>query len=180
MLTGSSDSVHAVASLSELMQQFDLTHVSRNAAKFDPAELSALSARTLHLLPFEAVRERLAAHEIAGFRAEDFWLVVRGNLNSFADAIDWWRVVEGAIEPMIEDGGFAMAAAELLPPEPWDGKTWAAWTAAVKDKTGHKGRALFHPLRLALTGREQGPELAALLPLIGRIKASARLLGHVS
>ena len=180
VLTGSSDSVHAVASLSELMQQFDLTHVSRNAAKFDPAELSALSARTLHLLPFEAVRERLAAHEIAGFRAEDFWLVVRGNLNSFADAIDWWRVVEGAIEPMIEDGGFAMAAAELLPPEPWDGKTWAAWTAAVKDKTGHKGRALFHPLRLALTGREQGPELAALLPLIGRIKASARLLGHVS
>ncbi len=180
VLTGSSDSVHAVASLHDLMRQFDLSHVSRNAAKFDPAELTALSARTLHALPYESVRDRLAAHEIAGFRAEAFWLTVRGNLNAFSDAADWWRVVEGEIEPVIEDGGFAMTAAALMPDEPWDQKTWSVWTSAVKDKTGRKGRALFHPLRLALTGKEQGPELAALLPLIGRLKASARLCGHVS
>ena len=180
VLTGSSDSVHAVTSLDELMRLFDLSHVSRNAAKFDPAELSALSARTLHAMPYEAVREKLAAHEIAGFKAEPFWLAVRGNLTTFADVTDWWRVVEGEIEPVIEDGGLAMAAAELLPAEPWDAKVWSTWTAQVREKTGHKGRALFHPLRLALTGRDQGPELAALLPLIGRLKASARLLGHVS
>ena len=68
-------------------------------------------------------------------------------------------------------------AADLLPPEPWDETTWGAWTKAVAAATGAKGRALFHPLRLALTGREHGPELKKLLPLIGRAQALARLKG---
>ena len=65
----------------------------------------------------------------------------------------------------------------MLPPEPWDQTTWSGWTAAVKAASGRKGRALFHPLRLALTGRDTGPELATLLPLIGAAKAKARLSG---
>ncbi len=180
VLTGSSDSVHAVASLDELMATFDLSHVSRNAAKFDPAELDALSARTLHALPFEAVRDRLAPHDVVGHKAEAFWLAVRGNLATFLDIVDWWRVVEGEIEPVIEDAELATAAAGLLPDEPWDATTWSNWTKAVREKTGRKGRELFHPLRLALTGRDSGPELAVLLPLIGKLKASARLFGRVS
>ncbi len=68
-----------------------------------------------------------------------------------------------------------MSHAALLPEEPWDESTWGQWTRALKAATGRKGRALFHPSRLALTGREEGPELAALLPLIGRLKAEARL-----
>jgi len=121
------------------------------------------------------VRDRLAAHDIAGHRAEAFWMAVRGNLTRFSDVIDWWRVVEGEIAPVREDAAFLAEAAALLPAEPWDAATWSAWTGAVKAATGRKGRALFHPLRLALTGVEQGPELAALLPLIGRAKALARL-----
>jgi len=175
VLTGSSDEVHAVASLVELAQMFDLAHVSRNAAKFDPADLRTLTQRTLLKLDFESVRDRLAAHDIVGAHAEAFWLAVCGNLETFLDVCDWWRVVDGEIAPVIEDADFCRAALALAPPEPWDEKTWSAWTAQVKDATGRKGRALFHPLRLALTGRETGPELARLLPLIGRPKALSRL-----
>jgi glutamyl-tRNA synthetase len=131
----------------------------------------------LHQLDFESVRERLAAYDITGFRAEPFWLAVRGNLETLRDVADWWRVVEGEIEPAVEDRAFLEAACEHLPQEPWDETTWKAWTGALAQATGRKGRALFHPLRLALTGRETGPELAKLLPLIGRAKASARLRG---
>jgi glutamyl-tRNA synthetase len=175
VLTGSSDEVHAVASLVELAQSFDLSHISRNAAKFDPADLKSLTHKTLQKLDFESVRDRLASHDIVGAHAEAFWLAVRGNLDTFLDVIDWWRVVDGEIAPVVEDADFCRAAAGLLPSEPFDETTWSQWTGAVKGATGRKGKALFHPLRLAMTGRENGPELAKLLPLIGRAKALNRL-----
>jgi glutamyl-tRNA synthetase len=178
VLTGSSAALHPVTSLHELKASFDLGELSRTQARFDPSELAALSARTLHGLSFEAVRERLAAHDIAGRKAEPFWLAVRGNLSAFLDVIGWWRVVEATITPVIEDAAFLAAARERLPEEPWDERVWANWTKVLKEATGRKGRAVFHPLRLALTGREDGPELAALLPLIGRAKAAARLSGR--
>ena len=177
VLTGSSDEVRAVASLDELAGLFDLSHVSRNAAKFDPAELQALTARTLHGAPFSAVRARLEALGVAGAAAEPFWTATRGNLARFSDVEIWRDVAFGAIAPSIEEPALVRAAAALLPPEPWDETTWAVWTAAVKAATGAKGRALFHPLRRALTGREHGPELAKLLPLIGRARVAERLAG---
>ncbi len=175
VLTGSSDAVQAVSSLDELAGLFALDHISRNPARFDPAELTALSARTLHGLPFAAVAGRLTVAEIAGDMAPPFWLAVAGNLERFDDVAIWWAVVQGRIEPVVEDPGFLAQAASLLPPEPWDATTWGAWAAASKAASGRKGRALFHPLRLALTGRESGPELAALLPLIGRERVMRRL-----
>lgn len=177
VLTGSSDSVHPVRSLQELAKEFDLAHLSRNAARFDPADLGPLTHRTLGLFDYEAVRERLEAHDIVGFKAEPFWRAVRGNLAKFADVLDWWRVVEGEIEPVREDEEFLTQALALLPEEPWDETTWAKWTGEVKERTGRKGKALFHPLRLALTGAETGPELSLLLPLIGHARAAARLAG---
>ncbi len=175
VLVGSAESVHPIASLAELAASFDLTHISHGAARFDEAELRALSARTLHHLSFEAVRERLAALGIAGPVAESFWAAVRGNLSRFDEAALWWAIIHNSIAPHVEDRAFLDEAARRLPPEPWSGSTWGAWTAALKAQTGRKGRELFHPLRLALTGRESGPELAALLPLIGRVKALDRL-----
>ncbi|QGM44715.1 glutamate--tRNA ligase [Methylocystis heyeri] len=174
-LTGSSEAVRAVRTLEELASHFDLAHVSRNPARFDPGDLAPLTHRTLALLHYEDVRERLSAHDIVGFKAEPFWLAVRSNLSRFDDVLEWWRVVEGEIEPVREDEEMLARAFELLPAEPWDGTIWGQWTAAIKALTGRKGRALFHPLRLALTGKETGPELAALLPLIGHAKVAARL-----
>ena len=181
-LTGSSEAVRAVRSLQDLSAHFDLSHVSRNPARFDPADLATLTHRTLAAFTFEDVRDRLAAHDIVGFKAEPFWLAVRGNLTRFDDVLDWWRVVEGEVAPpessLREDEELLRAALELLPPEPWDATTWSAWTGAIKAATGRKGRALFHPLRLALTGVETGPELAALLPLIGHARVAAKLAAY--
>jgi glutamyl-tRNA synthetase len=179
VLIGSSTALHPVGSLDELIESLDLAQISRTQTRFDPAELAALSARTLHGLSFEAVRERLAAHDIAGHKAQPFWLAVRGNLSTFLDVIQWWRVVDGEIEVPAagadSEREYLAEAAASLPEEPWDETVWAAWTSTLKARTGRKGRALFHPLRLALTGLENGPELALLLPLIGRFKALDRL-----
>lgn len=176
VLVGSSEAVRPVSSLDELAGLVDLSHVSRAPAKFDEHELEALSARTLHELPFSAVAGRLAALGIAA--DEPFWLAVRGNLRRLDDTAQWRRVVSGPVAAAIDDPAFAAAAAGLLPPEPFDGATWKAWTQAVSAATGAKGRALFMPLRRALTGLDHGPELAALLPLIGRERALRRLAGE--
>jgi glutamyl-tRNA synthetase len=175
VLVGSAESVHPIASLEELAATFDLDKLSQAPARFDEAELRALSARTLHAMPFAAARDRLAALGVAGPSAEAFWTAARGNLTRFDDALIWWNVVHGEIAPIAEDPAFLAQAAAALPAEPWSAATWGEWTGALKRETGRKGRALFHPLRLALTARESGPELAALLPLIGRARASARL-----
>lgn len=175
-LLGTSEAIAPYASLHELAQLLDLSRVSRAPGRFDVEELRALNAKLLHILPFDAVADRLAQAGVGGGAA--FWEAVHGNLTVLADAVDWWRVVEGPITPVIENAQLCDAATALLPPEPWDGETWAAWTAAIRASTSVKGRALFQPLRLALTGRESGPELKALLPLIGPTRAAARLKGR--
>lgn len=176
VLVGTAQAVRPVASLDELTALVDLAQISRAPARFDEAELDQINARLVHDLDFEAVRDRLTALGIAGGAA--FWHAVRGNLGRVADAAAWWRVVEGPVEPAIADPAFAAAALALLPPEPWTETTWKGWTDAVKAATGVKGRALFMPLRQALTGLDHGPELAALLPLIGERRARARLSGQ--
>jgi glutamyl-tRNA synthetase len=173
VLIGTSHAVEPVAGLGDLMNRVDLTDVSQSAAKFDPAELRSLNARTLHLLPFEAVAARLEALGVGGGAA--FWAAVRPNLGLFNEVSTWWDVVIGDATFATDDPVLVHAAAAHLPPEPWDGDTWGRWTKAVAVATGKKGRALYHPLRLALTGREQGPELKLLLPLLGRARALRRL-----
>ncbi len=175
---GTSDAVDAHQSLDELIESFDLGKVSRAPARFDMVELRTVNARLLHERPYENVADELTSLGVEG--GEAFWLAVRGNVTLLSDALEWWQVVSGPITPVIEDEELCATAADLLPPEPWDAATWKAWTDAVKAETGRKGRALFHPLRLAITGRGAGPELAALLPLIGREKVGARLRGEAA
>ncbi len=174
-LIGTSEALRPLASLGALAELFGFAKISRAPARFDPHDLSDLNAKLLHAMPFADAADRLAARNVGG--GEAFWNAARANLTVFADVDRWWRIVEGPVTPMIEDAGFMKTAAELLPPEPWDGNTWSVWTDAVKKATGAKGRALFHPLRLALTGLDRGPELKDLLPLIGRKNAAARLAG---
>ena len=106
-----------------------------------------------------------------------FWNTVRGNLETLADSKTWFDIIRNRINPVVSDGdkSFVNAAAKLLPAEPWDGATWKIWTEAVKTATDRKGKALFMPLRLALTGLDHGPELAHLMPLIGRERVLERL-----
>jgi glutamyl-tRNA synthetase len=172
-LIGTSDPIAPHLSLTELIDLFDLGKLSRAPARFDPDELQALNAKLLHRTPYEAVGDRLVEAGVGG--GASFWEAVRGNIGYFEEARAWWRIATGPIESRIENPELCRAAAELLPPEPWDASTWTDWTAAAKARTGAKGRDLFHPLRLALTGREAGPELKLLLPFIGRRRALERL-----
>lgn len=169
---GSADPVEAQTDLQTLVTGFDLARFSRAPARLDPHDLDLLNAKLLHGTDFDAVRERLPAGA-----TEAFWLAIRGNIARLAEAADWWAVVSGDLVPVIEDPAVTQAAAETLPAEPWDAGTWKAVTQAVTAKTGARGKALFHPLRLALTGRDKGPEMAQLLPLIGRDRALKRLTG---
>jgi glutamyl-tRNA synthetase len=178
VLVGSAEAVRPVKDMNELARLIDFAHISRAPAKFDEAELEHLNARLVHELAYDEVKDRLAALGIGG--GEAFWLAVRTNLTKVSDAAEWWSVVEGPIEPVIAEPAVVSAAAKTLPPAPWDGSTWKGWTETVKAATGAKGKALFMPLRLALTGRDHGPELAPLLPLIGPERARRRLAGETA
>ena len=156
----------------DLAPGYELSRVSHATARFDTRQLLALNRRVLHEASFEAVRDRLPDGA-----DEEFWLAVRGNLDLMREARPWFDIVRGTIVPPVleGEGDFLRAALAELPPEPWGGETWQAWTNALKASTGRKGKALFLPLRLALTGEEHGPDLATLLPLMGREKAALRL-----
>ncbi|MBP2228219.1 glutamyl-tRNA synthetase [Azospirillum agricola] len=176
---GTSDPIEARLTLDELVAEFDLSKVSRATPKFDPEDLARLNARILHLTPFERVAGRLEAMGLTGADAA-FWDAVRPNLARLEDAREWWAVTHAPVTPLVEDAAFLEQAAALLPAEPWDLATWGVWTNAVKGATGRKGKELFLPLRRALTGRDHGPELKNLLPLIGRARALRRLGGEAA
>lgn len=177
-LVGTSDAIEAHADIAELVALFSLDKISMAPGRFDIEDLHGLNAKLLHKLPFEAVSKRLATLGAGG--GEAFWMAVRGNIGVLSDARGWWNAVSMPLTPVIEDAGFAVTATEYLPAEPWDETTWGTWTAAVKTATGAKGKALFHPLRMALTAQESGPELKFLLPFIGRARALARLNGETA
>jgi glutamyl-tRNA synthetase len=170
---GTSDPVEPRLALGELAAEFDFAKIGRAPAHFVPEELSALNAKLLHLLPYGAVASRVP-------EGEAFWEAIKSNIGKVSDAGEMARLVHGPVTPVIEDAALAAKAAILLPPEPWDQETWGVWTKAVSAATGAKGRGLFHPLRLALTGLEHGPELKKLLPLIGRQRVLARLEGKAA
>ncbi len=160
---GTADPVEPVASLGALVATVDFARVGRAAARFSEDELAQLSARTLHILPFGSVKDRMGE----GID-EALWLAVRGNLTTLADAKSWAEIVRGPLAPTIEDAPFLVEAAAKLPPEPWDETTWKAWTSTLATALGRKGKALFHPLRPRPHRARDGPEMAKLLPLIGR------------
>ena len=172
----SSEPVRPFLDIGDLAARFALEKLSRAPARFDEAELFALNARLLHDMPWAMAAPRLAALGIEADR--ELWEAVRGNIGLLREVDDWHRVTRGDMTPppLSEDDRALLARALTeLPPPPWDGSTWKSWTERLKEVTGRRGRALFMPLRLALTGRERGPEMSRLLPLIGPDRARARL-----
>lgn len=169
---GTSDPIEPFADPAPLIEHFDFGRFGRAPARFDEGELAALNARIVHQLDYDAVRERLPA----GMTPEA-WEAIRPNLNLVLEAGEWWRVVEGPIEGVAapEDHDFLVEAARVAATLDWSADPWAQLTAALKQSSGRKGRGLFLPLRLALTGRDHGPDMAALLPLIGKERALDRL-----
>ena len=157
--------------LDDLAKRFELAELA--VSRFDVTRMLEINRRVLGNLDFAAVADRLP-----GGATEAFWLAVRGSLDLLKEARGWWDVVAGTIVPPVVDGAheLLLTAGSLLPPEPWDNAVWTNWIAALERATHRKGEALLAPLRLALTGEESGPELADLLPLIGRPRAASRLV----
>ena len=169
---GTSDPVEPVTRLDDLVPGFSPERLGRAPARFDAAELEALNAKVVHELPFSAVADRLPTG-----MGEEAWLALRGNLATVAEAEDWWRVIRQPVtaEVLSEDVDYLRSAAGVADDLDWSDAPWKTLTGKLKQDTGRKGRALFHPLRLALTGRDSGPDMASLLPLIGRERAVERL-----
>lgn len=165
---GSSQPVELAASVDELAAGFDLSNFGAAPTKFDEADLGPLTARYLHGLPFEAVAGDIAALGMPDDLAPRFWDVMRQNIETRADLGPWWAVLRDGAVPEVadEDRAFVAEALKMLGEPPYGPETWSNWTEAVKSATGRKGKALFMPLRKALTGRARGPEMADFLPLM--------------
>ena len=172
---GSSQPIEPFADMQPLIESFDFAHFGRAPARFDEGELAALNQKIVHQFSYAAVADRLPDGMDAAA-----WDAIRPNLETVAGAADWWRIVTGPIDaPEVEEGDrdFLATAHRILTDAPFDADIWRTLTGALKDETGRKGKTLFLPLRRALTGLDHGPDMAQLLPLIGRDQALARLAG---
>ena len=174
---GTADPVEPVQDMATLMKGFDMARLGRAPARFDAEDVTRLNARILHDMPYQTAAPRLA--EIGAPEGAAFWDSVKGNLTLFADVGDILRLINGPVSPVIEadDADYLAAALDALPQGDLTEQSWSEWTQNLKESTGRKGRALFMPLRQALTGQAHGPEMQHLLPLIGYDKAVARLQG---
>jgi glutamyl-tRNA synthetase len=170
---GTSQPVEPFVSLEELADGFDFATFGRAPAHFDPHEVELVNARLLHKLDYAAVADRLP-----GGAAEEDWLLLRGNLERVADFGSWMAVLHGDVDPpelSHEERLLVKDAAVIAGKLDWSAEPWRELTSELKATTGKKGRELFHPLRLALTGRESGPEMAGLIARMGRGRAVQRL-----
>lgn len=175
---GSSDSIEAVADISELIEDFKLSKFSLSAVNYDFEELLQLNHKLISNFSYNQIKPSL---EGVGVDVdEEFWLSVRGNLNTVNELVEWWSICHKDInlDISIENADFLKTACSLLPEGEWNNSTWGTWVESIKEKTGRAGKDLFMPLRKALTGKESGPELKVLLPLIGRQKVEKRLYGE--
>ena len=170
---GSSQPVEVRMSLDEIAAGFDLSQFGAAPTRFDQDDLWPLTRHANQQRPFAEVRGLIAGLGVPEGMAEAFWAVASHNITKLDELADWWALIRDGAEPVVadEDREFVKQALAMLPARPWDGATWSVWTNAVKDATGRKGKTLFRPLRLALTGRESGPEMADLMPLLQKTPA---------
>ncbi len=170
---GSSQPVELRVTLDELAEGFDVSQFGTAPTKFNADDLLPLTRERNQALPFASVRDRIAALGVPDAMAEDFWRVMSANITFLDDLGPWWALCRDGAEPLIEPGDedFVAQAMTLLPEPPFTEATWSAWTDAVKQATGRKGKALFMPLRKAVTGMASGPEMMELMPLLQKVRA---------
>lgn len=178
---GTSDSIELADSMEDIIAHFSIDKLGRSMANYDPNELERLNQKLLHQMPFADVNPMLDARGMGTIDAT-FWDAIKANLTTIDDAKDWWAVLHQPITPVVgaADGEFVAVAAASLPAGDWNEASWDALVNAVKEKTGRKGKELFMPLRLALTGMEHGPEMKTVFALLGRDRAEKRLKGEAA
>ncbi|MBL4837818.1 MAG: glutamate--tRNA ligase [Kordiimonadaceae bacterium] len=171
---GTSEPIEAFVEAQSLIEAFDFGKFGRSTAKLDSDDLELLNAKILHLTPYAAIADKLEGV------TEEVWNAIRPNMKKLGDVGEWLSIINGPVIPLIEDTDHIAKTATLLPEGALTADSWKAWTDVVKAETGVKGRDLFMPLRHALTGQKHGPDMATILPLIGREKVLARLNGEAA
>ncbi|HBN22568.1 MAG TPA: glutamate--tRNA ligase [Holosporales bacterium] len=174
---GNSEESDIALNLEAFIDSFDLSKFGKSSPKFSQEDLQRANGKFLQVVPFEQIKERLDA---LGFTktTKDFWNTIQGNLTLLTDVKEYEDICFSTINPKIKEQDFIEQAKEILPKAPWDEETWGQWTSALKTQTGRKGKALFMPLRQALTAEDHGPEMKKLLPFIGYEKTLKRLNGQ--
>jgi glutamyl-tRNA synthetase len=170
---GSSQPVALRLTLDELADGFDVSQFGTAPTKFNADDLLPLTRERNQALPFASVRDRIAGLGVPDALAEQFWRVMSANITFLDDLGPWWALCRDGAEPLIEPGDedFVAQAMATLPAPPFTDATWSSWTDAVKQATGRKGKALFMPLRKAVTGMPSGPEMMDLMPLLQKVRA---------
>ena len=170
---GTSSNIKPIYRLDNLYNSFDLKNISRNPPKFNESDLLSLNVKYLRDAPFSLIKNKLGISDVD----ENFWLVIRENIKTISEVQYWWQVCNGSINSIISESEYLLIASVLLPEGNWDEETFGNWIEKLKNKTGRKGKDLYQPLRLAITGCGDGPELKSLLPFIGYDKTVRRLKG---
>jgi len=170
---GSSDPVELRTDMQTLIDGFDISRFGSSPTKFDAEDLKPLTAHYLQTLTAADVAEEIRALGVPDAQSERFWAVTRENITTLHDLKGWWAMFTQGATPVIadEDRDFVAQAMALLPEGPFDTETWGTWTSDVKEATGRKGKGLFMPLRLALTGQAHGPDMSSVMPLLQTVKA---------
>ena len=170
---GSSQPVELRVTLDDVAKDFDLSIFGSAPTKFDEKDLYPLTHRYLQTMTLGDVQQKLDSLGVPKVLAQSFWDIVRENVDTLNDLSVWWNIFSKGAEPVIDanDQEFIEKAMSIIQAAPFDEYTWSKWTEEVKQLTGRKGKQLFMPLRLALTGKERGPDMAKVLPLLQNIKA---------
>ena len=170
---GTSDSTDISTELNEIIINFDINKFGKSKPKFDKVELSALNSKFFQLIDFENIFDDLKKINI--HITNEFWYLIRGNINTLNDVNFWWDIVYGNIKTIKDSEEFTNLAIKTLPKKDFDKNTWSTWTSLIMKESGRKGKDLFKPLRLCLTGQSNGPEMASLVFIMGRDKVIERL-----
>lgn len=169
---GTSLPIEPLTKIEDLLKGFDFNIFSKATPKLDTEELYRLNEKIVHQLSYADVKHRVPAQV-----DEAFWLAVRANLKKVSDVSEWVDMVhkKPANALSADEKEFVAKAASVLPEGTLSATSWNDWITAIKPTTDRKGKELFMPLRRALTGMDHGPELGALLPLLGREEVLSRL-----
>jgi glutamyl-tRNA synthetase len=162
--------------MAALINGYDISRFGRATPRFDPEQLRQMNGKVLAEMPFLQIKDRIEDSHMTA----ELWDAVKGNINQLDDVSDWINVCHGAIAPVISDAAVSSAAMGCLPDGDLTTDSWGQWAKAVMEITGLKGKAVFMPMRQALTGRDKGPDMAALLPLIDRERIMPRLNGETA
>ena len=173
---GTSESAKIYKNFDQLIANFDLSKFSKSSTNYDISELAHINQKLLQILDLSDVTARLAeigAPEID----ENFFNVMKQNINFLSEIKDWWKICKEEFVCTNEAANkdFLKESAELLPQDTKDINCWSIWLEKIKEKTGRKGKELFMPIRLALSGKEHGPELKFLVNFIEREEILKRL-----